>query len=840
MCSLIRNLDIEDFTKNLTNYESPSNPQRYPNYLVRLQNLYKTKYLSSDYARKAQLQNGEQPIILKKSDILRINKYYATKGKTEYLANIYSGIEYDESKLKLEEKIWKKIQKEQGFSLDHLKKLLETMKQIHEKNIDMSDVLLEDPTDKEFSYICPAAWCYTCELPFLISDLNLVGEKIQCPVCHNDTILIRNYKLSLKSYPKTFQGDDVHTWVKCLSRIKSDTKRESDSEYIFTSSPANMTPHERFMYLPDQLHKLINLTQKKKNIYCRFGILPMNQQQEYYLTFEHTLCFLLEKQIDTRLKEDEGEDTSDFRAKLVKLLKQTPNIQDIFRICRRGSLYLFFDANITNLYAYIEKALSLHPSIILALLGYPMVLAPEGINFVIFTNTGTAFECEFVNYPKGKNVLMYKFYLGGGEEADVEAEVEAAAKVQDQIKIKNFKIIYEPIITNTKNFQTGPYTNDSMSHKQVEQIINLKFNGTHCTETQDLKLKKGVALPQIQKIDFVALQNGTMVVLGQHVNAYNQTEGLVILFKEKVFYFPIQPVPIKTELPIWEYSQVSLQNLLDTLDFLIAMNLPSEKIQIDTEHQRLYLADTQLFVPLLKAPQEDFLTNVLKSGLEQASLLDGDTSVKYVVNARLKYKQNVNLIELGFKKFMYELSQVVSKNKDYQEKIKIYISNYEKHETVRKNFTRNRLISYLQNKETLPSPNEEKFKDFDLFVRGTIGEYVEQDLLQQCAGAEAKGCNEQNMCQYNDETKKCKMVIPHENYDYFFQRLATQLLVNKTLQNDFFTGFQSMTLPKPTGETIFYSSNEFAKYLQTEDFYDNKSLIQTPSLQHFDYTNPTF
>jgi hypothetical protein len=314
----------------------------------------------------------------------------------------------------------------------------------------------------------------------------------------------------------------------------------------------------------------------------------------------------------------------------------------------------------------------------------------------------------------------------------------------------------------------------------------------------------------------VALQEAGIDVIGQYVNTYNQTEGLVMLYEKKAYYFPIQPIPIIMEIPVWKETETPRQNLSDTLKFFKAMKMNIEQnVKFDKINHRLFLVDTQLLVPLLfeRNPSNTNLTDDL-------GMMESNTTVKLGANERVLYKHNVDVTEFGYKKFIYEISKAISISPENKLKLEEYISNNHTDDMI-----------YFLNEMMMGK-----------VVKRTVDEFIEQNLLQQCSAAAEGECNAQNMCgqDEDDEDNMCKMIVPKENYRYFIEKLAAQLLTNKTLHDDFFSGFQTFTLSKPTGETIFYSNNEFANYLRTEDFYDNKKLIQTQSLQHFDYTSPAF
>lgn len=725
---------------------------------------------------------------------------------------------------------------------------------------------------RNLHYICPKVWCMYDQMPFYLSDL--IGAKVgyndkgeylinpnetTCPICHkgvwdkskrpDGSLLIAQDNLGRQPYPGFFPADQHPKnlcMVACFKRPnqKLDECLEKEGQVVASPKKKIMIKQneknilkgdkygncsfDRYCECPKQLHNWLNseygeskLTTKITDGYTgilRRGVLEQND--EYYHSFEKTLKYLLGESTNKLSK-------NDFRKYLVNKLKETYNIEDIFRKCRKGSLYLYFDKNIDNYYNYVLNTMTLQPKFILPLFGSPNVLNENGVNFYVIReeNEKIYLECEYLHdsiYKNGIHMFIYTHSIG------------ATYK----------KTYYEPLVLVQHKLGTI-YTYRSITNMRIVKDL-WKYAENNCREKEDpwisqMKRSRNFDDYFIDKQSSKVILNNLkqisseFLIISQYVNEYNQTEGLIIKWipAGENFYLPIQPITILDNIAIIENKKlIKIHNLDITIGFL---NELSEKAgilytpQFYTENDNGLISGvitiTGNWIPTLYIAKD--VVNVLIVGLNRWNITRDDWfETKPQVDSRVINRKFRDTRRYNYEKLRYELSGLVNRDEEFKEQILDFMRRYKPSlEISEKTKIRADLTNLLSN-----------YLRTNLVVPGVIGNWNVKDIFNYCPNNETlEKCNASSMCVW--KTEKCRFVVNPEWYWKYVSKITDELLVNINKKYEIIQEYRK-ELSIPENEILFFSKEELDDYLEKYDFnLENKKYLYHP-LEHFNYSNP--
>ena len=837
---------IERAAKNGPNATAPGQKIIYGTKLERLQKFKKA--INNDVLYSRKVQRGAQPVVLTKENLENIKGYFDTKQYNEQVRlSTYSGLEGERLK-----------------SFD--KPLAEKDVIYTEKTSDMEEPLY---------YICPKAWCIKCELPFLMSQLlRGDGSGKKCPKCFG--LEKKNKKGTL-----IIEKDDKDPWHPYMNKttgyimcgIKSSNKREEEDEegkekprkakknaaaaaaaadvYIKQDHPNS--EYGKFMYLPDTIHKILNGTHLKdatfkstsETKFVRKGVLE-EPDGEHYLSFEKALeclLFLNNERYKPPPRTNETK-TKYFRKYLLALLKRNPNIQLIFQQCRKGSLFVFFDGKIDKLYNYIEKATSLNPVVILPLLGFPGVVKQQGINFFVFSSLPegsggtTTFDCEYINDEETENMLIYKYADDGKRsssgDGDGDGDGDDQKQEEEQDQHNNISLSYYDPIVQLKKTKKTYHVQSTCESTKLKTLF--KIHRAQCALAGNAKAEAA------QKVFLNLFEK--KLVYGQFVNSYNQTEGLLVSFGKRNFYYPLpRPMPVLSDLAqTIDKKAIPMQNLQATLKFLHeAAGIKHIYLLVDyttDTTRRLYLSDFDTYVPLKnefikKTTVADLISSKKLVGIKNDKKEPEDTTLNEESAEQMKNQANADTHVGNFNKLKYLLSTILNtenmaKNKQIIEG-KISLFAQAENEDTRK-VIRGQLITSLNIifTGTQKKPNDK------ILTKGPVGPWKSSDLHIPCFTLKHQDtCNPTSMCVWKDN--RCKTIVSdNKAYTLFLSKLADELLTNSNLRSNILENRHPNINRRQIDQLTFYTKQDLTTYMKTHDFADNAALIKAP-LVHFDY-----
>jgi hypothetical protein len=834
--------------------EEPQEPEEEPEvnlngasyYIRRLQQMdkevydYKIHPKFAPYSKKAMPNDSRQPIVLTNRQMDKIKERYGDD------TDVYGGVD-EETKERVE--AYEKI-KYPGYSIKY----------------------------RNLHYICPKVWCMACQLPFYMRDLvNAVikydakkGEslanpsKVSCPVCGggvwdkakrpDGTLLIARDNLGRQLYPGFFSKED-HPKNLCMvacfktpnqkldecldedaptKEIKK-IKTEIGQKNILKGDKYGICSYNRYCELPKNLHNWINsdygdskLTTKITDEFTsilRRGI--QGPDDEYYHTFELSLKYLLGEKIATY---NRGE----FRNYLVQKLKDTPDIEHLFRKCRKGSYYLYFNKNIENYYNYLLNTISIQPRFILPLFGTPGILDQSGINFYILReeNERIFLECEYLYnlYNDGLNIFIYNHSLGDKYKKQY---YEPIVLVQQKSgNINAYRTMNNERVLNTLR----DYLKQYCKAKEDPLISEIKRSSRNLLDNYFLDKESSKEI-----IKSIRKQTTEFQIMSQYVNEYNQTEGVKVkwIAINKNFYLPIQPIEILKNLPIVENKEfIKLKSLQDNVMFL---NRISEVANIIYTPKFYTLNNNGLIsgiytntghwipVPYVSLDSvREFLDSLEEIRLEEWKLIKDDWfDTQNQIDQRVIDRKQRDTKRYNYEKLRYELSKLVNSDMEFKEQILGFMRRYKTMLPIdEKNEIRKDLVGILSN-----------YLRTHLVIPGIIGEWNLKDVFTYCRNNETmEQCNSSSMCKWSGDAT-CKMIVSPEWYWKYVSKIVDEILVNVNKKREIIDGYRK-ELEIPENEHLFYSKEEVDDYLEKYDYnLENKKFMYHP-LEHFDFTNP--
>ena len=800
---------------------------------------YKIDDKFKPYSRMAMPNDSRQPIVLSTRQMKKIvDKYGEDK-------NVYGGIN---QKVALYQKDYKKS----SYDIKY----------------------------RNLHYICPKVWCMLDQMPYYMTDLLETSGKgfipatfkedevlknpknVVCPDCKNGlwdndtrkgTLLIAQDNLKRQPYPGFFTGEK-HPKGSCMvtcfktanqtkkieectgeQKVLKKEKKISNEKYILKGDKYGRCNYGRFCVLPPVLHEWMNRDfgnyKNERTVldeyigFLRKGILKDNEN--YYQSFEKTIQYLLGDSIFSKSREE-------FREYLVQKLKSIPDIKIIFRKCRKGSLYLYFDKNIENLYIYIINTISLQSKFILPILSYPGVLIDNGINFFIIQeeNGKIYIDCEYFNFEydesrlSSDNMFIYSYHTGESYK-------------------KNF---YEPIIRVQQKSKSIQITRSFIGVSKDSIFEDLfKYVKQECLQTEDPLITSAKANKISEEEYFLAKTPSKKIIqsimkiedyqiIFQYVNTYNQTEGLILkkIESNKSYYIPFTPLEIIDDIKILSVKKmIKLQSFSDTLEFLEDI---TEKADIPYNPYFYTITSDGLMKSGIYTLTGEWIPTLYteetadKAGKIRKWTIPKDIWVKEKIlqDDRTVHQKDRDMKKYNYEKLRFELSKLVNKSEDFKAIVIQKMREYkETNEIDIKTRVRDELISeiseYLRNHIVTP---------------GIIGDWNKKDIFNYCSNIEEiDQCNTSSMCRWDGKKNECRMIINPEWYWKFISRIVDEILVNVNKRKEILDEYRK-ELDIPENEIIFYNRDDIEQYLQKYDFnLENKQFIKHP-LEHFDYSNP--
>lgn len=671
----------------------------------------------------------------------------------------------------------------------------------------------------EYYYICPEAWCPTCEKPILkdnVTNIKKIKTKDglfyygQCPNGKHKVILIDPSKKTIYPGFQDASGNPYnlcmpccflknrknhHTTKKCISSVDESNAK---SGYIYRKGILKLKDNT-FGFLPDSIREILNQEECKSQFitnkfecFLRKGI--SNDESN---SFTLAICDIMSGLLNKKITEDL------FRIFLIEKLNN-----NLFNSLNSGFVKRKFKT-IDNYKKYLKDSPHIFYLYIWDFITRPGIILDTGFNVIILTlNT---IEC-----PYGQNLNM--FYK----------------KNRPSALFMKYSNIYQPIYLVT-------YTNKIIikylqpSSKNIDDIINVIQK--KCSAYDEInwnKVAQHKYSTEIITFDKVIDMIGTKLkIKNQLLDKYAKVSGLIL---SNDLYIPIEPTALNIKYPFKEIvsnKDIPLLSLDKALNFLNQLKIKILKLLKVNDKIIGVLLATNRIIPVVP----------IKINKKYKESVDTNTYYYPEVNSLNydKYRERVLKINEflytneAYERYLYEISTFLQTKQGF-----VFKANLS--EELDKDDPSTQNIKNILNKLNnilLASEQESKKKIEEIIKSNVI--YNSKLIRTPCfssSNADDKHC----ICKKNN----CKLLtIVNSNFvDKFINLLLNYPIQREEIINGTMLIFDIDTVMNKTlnGELLMTENTmekEFEKLLAKNtnglnvDYYDDIDFIQ-PTFEGID------
>ena len=609
---------------------------------------------------------------------------------------------------------------------------------------------------KEYSYICPQAWCPICEIPIPLGTLKDVTydkkKKCQYGICPNgDHKVFINKKGINEIYPGILQPTghpdglcmaccfkktqlNRPTYKRCISSVNDNNSisNKNDNNIKRYISRKEKIPLEegRFGLIPLELEVHLNQVNKclsgniKNGFDCfiRKGIAISDKSniEPFLNTFLDLISGIYDKPITK--KEFIDKIITSLDEKLFSSLS-SGLLKRIFKTLENYNTFLLdSESDIKNIYIW-------------DIISRPGVFVPEGINIIIFTP-------HSIYCPLGQDVndiysLSRKTFI-----------------------VYNFWKIYEPIYklkyTDNDNFEIT-YLHDS-NNPIISKIINNAMKG--CNSYDEIDWNKAGKINNIEELNLkqtIDKIDKKYKITLQVTDFYSKVTAIIL---DNNLYIPVKPSTLDINYPYlttytdFDIPILSFDKTLKYLnDVYININLPIKPIYLVEFNSMIIgiLLETKRIIPIIPIKLSKVKTKLKVIDMFYYPDVNSKNYDKSYTEKRIKNINEYNYKNQIFLRFKYEISRFFQTNegKKYKDSvIKIIEKSDDSNKYIELKKIINNLTSILVD---LSNESNKKIK------KVTESDKYKNPLLKKvCYDLNQKECNIDPYCIFVN--KKCKLV----------------------------------------------------------------------------------
>lgn len=609
---------------------------------------------------------------------------------------------------------------------------------------------------KEYHYICPQAWCPTCEIPIPLESVKDIKIKTTndgpceygtCPNGNHQVLLNRNNPYIYPGLLERTGNPDGFCMPCCFKKNKLNSKRYK--ECVRTDINENSNNYGK---------RYISRREKIPLAVDRFGLLP-----------EDVESFLEQKNCDTgNIKSGfdclvrKGVELSKINSFLNVMIdvvsgilnqkitrqqfieKLTNNINEqLFKSLSGGLIKRQFNTKKN----YIDFLLTTEEKIpdiyIWDLVSRPGIFTKEGFNIVIFTQ-------HSIYCPMGQN-SSYLYSLD-----------------KPTLLIIKYGNIYEPIyrVKNTNSKISYTCLQNSLE-PIIQKVIETAKKG--CLSYDEIYWEKASYVKKTYEVkesitlkDLIKAISDKYTIKLQLVDDYSKTTGVIL---NNDLYLPVKPSVISMNYPYLDFTTnldiplLSFDKTIKLLDnFIKETNLNFNPIYIvidkrNTEMISGILLETNRVIPVIPIKISKIKTKMKTSNIFYYPDVDtkniSNTIKLKRINTINEYKYNIE----AFERFKYEISRFLQTKNGNNDKDKI-TEITEKPIISRKDIDNLNNIIQKITKKILATPEESKKKIKSIVDSNK--KYKSSLLRTACFSLDKNLCYEDTHCVYKGN--KCKLV----------------------------------------------------------------------------------
>ena len=628
------------------------------------------------------------------------------------------------------------------------------------------------PEKKEYYYICPQAWCPTCNVPITLQNIkNIKTKKIngeickygKCPNGNHDVII--NTKGINDIYPgflKPVGNPNGLCMPCCFKRDKRKTtvyRRCSKLEEVEKTKEKYISRRDK---IPLPLGK--------------FGLLP----KEIEIFLEQKKCFTgnIKKGFDCLVRKGVSLDVSsnsflnalvDFTSELLsKEISKSEFIQilisfldkQLFESISGGLVKRVFKSQDNFKKFLLNSESKIHNSYLWDFVTRPGILIKEGFNIIVFSphsikcpvgiDVNTLYD---LNKPtliiiKYGNIYEPVYRLKYGE---VNKELYVLQNSTDPVIAKSLQLAMK---------ECTAY--DEINWETAREYIRLE------KPTKELSLKQMINELKSKK---------NIIIKFQIIDPYSKTTGLILNFNKNNIYVPIKPSGISMNFPVLnikndeDIPKLRYDKTLKLLNSLSKNNIPVKPIYYIVYKKNIKLVLGILIETGRIVPVNPILLSKIKPVIRKSDLfyypsipeLSSIPESKIPISSSKKKRiAEINIYRFkieAFERFKYEISQflqtrnglLIKKQIEYLlnnklDKSEASVSNSKQHKKLKS------IIHNLQ-KKLVASPSESK-SQLKPFLNGD--KIYSSSLIRKACFSKVKGnCKDDIHCVYSKG--KCKL-----------------------------------------------------------------------------------
>lgn len=613
------------------------------------------------------------------------------------------------------------------------------------------DIKYKSSDDKEFSYICPEAWCPTCEIPIIkekITNLQVKvsekGDKCHFGICPNG-----NHQVLINEGGYKYPG--------FLTKTK--TPSGLCIPACFTISQVNKVVYKRCLNIKDDENiddiKYISRRDKLKLPEGRYGLLPkeidlfLEQEEEKPGNLKNGFNSLIRKGVKLTKKDTFINCIVDCISILYNktytvelLLKETTSklTKQLFQSLCSGLIKRIFKTQ-ENYIDYLLNTDYIRNIFIWDLICRPNILTKEGFNIIIF-------RTHLIYCPYGQNPKDLYSYD------------------KPTLLLFKFENTYEPIynLSYENNKITLSCLQNSLEDN-IKKTIDYAINGCSPFDLVEWNLiSRENKKEEFNLIDTIKEVKDKFNIKLQITDRYSKTTAVVL---DNNLYIPVKPSKVSTNYPYLETDLITTLDFKKTLELLEKVlkntKLPVKPIYFINKNNSIIgiVLETNRIIPVKTS-------KISKTYLKQSNkLYYPNANSKNYNNKEIKirnekvneYYYNVE----GFERFKYEISMYLQTEKGTKSKEKLinYIS--EKDSKKIKKEIDNILNIIIAN----PKNSKKKIEEI---IKGKDKKYFSNLLRKSCLNSSNK---DDAFCVCSNNS--CKLI----NYNI---KNYTDILIDKLLR----------------------------------------------------------
>lgn len=671
--------------------------------------------------------------------------------------------------------------------------------------------------DKQYYYMCPEAWCPTCEKPIPMDKLKDIQRKkctfAKCPYGNHNVLINEEgskYKypgfLEKSKHPKgmclpcCFSRDKRESpyYKRCLSIDETENNEDNVNEKYISRSDKIKINEDRYAILPIYVERYIG--QKE----CESG--PLKLGFDCYVR-KGTKEYEKDSFINLIIDVISGIEQKKYTYSMIIEQIQKKIHKQLFMSLSGGLVKRMF-STIESYITFLQKKKYVE-IFLMDIISRPGMFSKEGFNIIIFTPNS-------ISCPKG--ALLENMY----------------SLQKPTLLCLYINNIYQPIykLQNIDN-----KTEEIVLHSSVLPEIQKLLEETRkqCSSYHEINWEKITGDTEkkenVQITEYIQKLEKHYSIELQVVDTYNKVSAIIL---SNQLYIPIEPSTILLEYPYIEYHEkipiLPFQKTITLLEEVYKKtDLPVKPLYYITKDTNIIgiVIQTKRIVPVLPIDIKKVKTKLQKSDIvyiPDKNIVDTKSIKRIQITNLFTYKNE------SFYRYILEVSSFLQTKEGTSYKKKL-LDIVEQVEIQKKDYDIcKKIIETITKKITIPI--KESNSSIKNITSGTI-EYKPLLLRTPCFTKKQKNNNYHCSC----KSSSCKLLLLPNN---FVDRITEMIIRYPIQRNDIIEGTVSIiddktAFSKKIENEVLLSTNKVDK-----DFYTLVKNSNSEYNTNIQFLNPTY